>query len=185
MMRATALMLLLALQAGCSTRPRDFRPNMVVAPVNQDVQMRDFAVCKMMVDRGVRGNFSKQAVALAPGAVGATAGFAVGFAAVVSTAASGTVSAITSAITGTTATTTTTAGAATLSTALPIIGAAASVAIAAGIKKSNEKKVKSALGTCMKEYGHDVTTWQLDRSKTSALPAELPRDPAKADENKH
>jgi hypothetical protein len=176
-MTRTATLLLLVLLAGCSTRPRDFRPNVVVAPVNQDVQMRDFAVCKMMVDRGVRGNFSKQTVALAPGAVGATAGFVVTYVAAVNAFAGATASAVTGGL----ATTSSTAGAATLSTALPIIGAAASVAIAAGIKRGNEKKVKSALGACMKEYGHDVTTWQLDRSKTSALPAELPRDPVKLD----
>jgi len=180
-MKRAATLLLLMLLAACSTRPRDFKPNMAVAPVNQGVQMRDFAVCKMMVDRGVRGNFSKQTVALVPGAVGATAGFTVAYVAVVNAAASASVSVLT----GGAATTSSTAGAATLSTALPIIGAAASVAIAAGIKKGNEKKVKSALGACMKEYGHDVATWQLDRSKTSALPAELPRDPAKADESKH
>jgi hypothetical protein len=176
-MKRAVTLLLLVLLAGCSTRPRDFKPNLVVAPVNQDVQMRDFAVCKMMVDRGVRGGFTKQAAALAPGAVGATAGFTVAYVATVNAFTSATASALTGGL----ATTSSTAGAATLSTALPIIGAAASVAIAAGIKKGNEKKVKSALGTCMKEYGHDVTTWQLDRSKTPALPAELPRDPVKLD----
>lgn len=164
MRRATAVMML-AVLAGCSTKPRDFRPNLAVAPINQDVQTRDFAVCKMMVDRGVRGSFVKQAAALTPGVVGTTAGASIAFAAAFETALSG----------GTAST----AGAATLSTALPIVGAAASAAIAAGVKRGNEMKVKSALGACMKEYGHDVTTWQLDRSKTPTLPAELPRDPVK------
>lgn len=167
MRRATTLMMLVLL-AGCSTKPRDFRPTLAVATVNQDVQTRDFAVCKMMVDRGVRGNFAKQAAALTPGVVGTTAGLSVATAAAFQTAFS--------------AGTASTAGAATLSAALPIVGAAASVAIAAGVKRGNEKKVKSALGACMKEYGHDVTTWRLDRSKSPTLPAELPRDPAKLDE---
>ena len=166
MRRATTLMMLV-LMAGCSTKPRDFRPALAVAPVNQDVQTRDFAVCKLMVDRGVRGNFAKQAAALTPGVVGTTTGAAVGFAAAFNTAFSG----------GTTST----AGAATLSAALPIVGTAASVAIAAGVKKSNEKKVKSAMGSCMKEYGHDVTAWQVDRTKVTTLPAELPRDAVKLD----
>jgi hypothetical protein len=157
MRRATTLMLLVVL-AGCSTKPRDFRPNLAVAPVNQDVQTRDFAVCKMMVDRGVRGNFAKQAAALTPGVVGTTAGATISFVAA------------------------STAGAATLSTALPIVGGAASVAIAAGLKRGNEKKVKSALGVCMKEYGHDVTDWKVDRSKPSALPAVLPLDSPKLGE---
>jgi hypothetical protein len=177
MMRAAALMLMLVLQTGCSTRPRDFKPNIAVAPLNQDVQTRDFAVCKMMVDRGVKGDFSKQAAALAPGAIGATAGFGVAYAATVTAFSNATVSALT----GGAAATSSTAGAATLSTALPIVGAVASVAVAAAVKSGNEKKVKSALGACMKEYGHDVTTWQLDRSKMPELPAELPRDPAKLD----
>jgi hypothetical protein len=167
MRRATTLMLLVVL-AGCSTKPRDFRPNLAVAPVNQDVQTRDFAVCKMMVDRGVRGNFAKQAAALTPGVVGTTAGATISFVAAFNSFASlGTAS---------------TAGAATLSTALPIVGGAASVAIAAGLKRGNEKKVKSALGVCMKEYGHDVTDWKVDRSKPSALPAVLPLDSPKLGE---
>ena len=166
-MRRTTTLMMLVLMAGCSTKPRDFRPALAVAPVNQDVQTRDFAVCKLMVDRGVRGNFAKQAAALTPGVVGTTTGAAVGFAAAFNTAFSG----------GTAST----AGAATLSTALPIVGAAASVAIAASVKKSNEKKVKSAMGACMKEYGHDVTAWQVDRTRMTALPAELPRDPVKLD----
>lgn len=166
MRRATTLMMLVLL-AGCSTKPRDFRPALAVAPVNQDVQTRDFAVCKLMVDRGVRGNFVKQAAALTPGVVGTTAGATISFVAATNTFAS--------------LGTTSTAGAATLSAALPIVGTAASVAIAAGVKKSNEKKVKSAMGSCMKEYGHDVTAWQVDRTKVTTLPAELPRDAVKLD----
>jgi hypothetical protein len=177
MRRATTLMML-AVLAGCSTKPRDFKPTMAIAPVNQDVQTRDFAVCKMMVDRGVSGNFTKQAIALTPGAVGVTAGAAVGYAAAVNA----TIGATASALTGGAAATTSTAGAATLSTALPIIGAAASIAISASVKKSNEKKVKSAMGACMKEYGHDVTDWQVDRTRMTELPAELPRDPVKPPE---
>ena len=182
-MTRAATILLLVLLAGCSTRPRDFKPSIAVAPVNQDVQMRDFAVCKMMVDRGLRGNFSKQAAALAPGAAGLGVATAASAAALNATLASVTLNAAVSTITfGTVSTPITTTGAAALSTTvLPIIGAAASIAIAASAKKGNEKKVKSALGTCMKEYGHDVTNWQVDRAKMSELPAELPRDPARVD----
>ncbi len=172
MTRAAILMLMLVLQTGCSTRPRDFKPNIAVAPVNQDGQMRDFAVCKMMVDRGVRGKFGQTAAALAPGAAGTVAG--VGYALVATTNALA--SATATIITGGAATTTSTAGAVTLANVLPIVGTAASVALAAGIKSGNEKKVKSALGACMKEFGHEVATWQVDRSKMSELPAELPRD---------
>ena len=167
-MKHVATFLLLVLLAGCSTKPRDFKPNIAVAPVNQDVQMRDFAVCKMMVDRGVTGNFTKQAAALAPGTAGVSVGASIAY-----------TNSIVNAFSGGAATTA--AGSTTLATALPIVGAAASIAIAAAVKSSNEKKMKSALGTCMKEYGHDVTTWQRDRSKMSELPAELPRDPAKLD----
>lgn len=174
-MRRTTALMMLALLAGCSTKPRDFRPNLAVAPVNPDVQMRDFAVCKMMVDRGIRGNYAKQAAVLTPGAVGATTGAV--FAGIATSTAIG--NGVASALSGGTAATTSTAGATALSAALPIVGAAASVAIAASVKHGNEKKVKSALGACMKEYGHDVTTWQRDRSKVPTLPAELPRDPAK------
>lgn len=183
MTRAATLMLLLILQAGCSTRPRDFKPNIAVAPVNQDVGMRDFAVCKMMVDRGIRGNYAQQAIALTPVTAGATAGFAASFAAGIAAAGQVTANAVVTLGTGGLVTPTTTAASAstTLTTVVPILGAAASVAIAAGVKKGNEKKVKRALGSCMQQYGHEVATWQVDRSKTPELPAELPRDPVNFD----
>lgn len=174
--------LTLALLTGCSTRPRDFKPGLAAVPVDQQVYVRDFAVCKMMVDRGIRGNFPKQAVALAPGVAAGTAGvtiaYTAAFANIGSSIGAGLVNAIASTVGQTTPiATATTTGAGAAATAIPVAGVLVSVAISAGVKRKNEKKVKSALGSCMKEYGHEIAEWQRDRSTNPNLPSELPQDP--------
>lgn len=164
----------LILVSACSTRPRDFQARLSLAPESQDMFTRDFAMCKLMVDRGVRGQFKDQLAANAAAAAGVTAG---GVAASIAVAQQigATLANSISAVAGQTGTATGSAAASTLSVAAPVVGILVSVAISQSIKGKREKQVKSALTNCLAESGYSVTGWTPD-NRVMAMPTVLPTD---------
>jgi hypothetical protein len=172
--RACLCLSALILVSACSTRPRDFQARLSLTPERQDMFTRDFAVCKLMVDRGVRGQFKDQLAANSGAAAGiAAGGVAAGVA--IGTQVGATVANSISAAAGQVGTASGSATASTLSVAAPVVGILVSVAISQTIKGKREKQVKSAMTNCLAESGYSVTGWTPD-NRVMAMPAVLPKD---------
>lgn len=167
------LMMLLVVN-GCSTRPRDFAARLSAAPASQDIFTRDFAMCKLMVDRGVTGKFKDQFAANAAAATGVAVGAVASSVAVSSSIAAGLANGFSAAL-GSTGTATGSATASTLSVAAPAAGILVSVAISRALKGKREKQVKSAMADCLAEAGYIVAGWTPD-NRVLAIPASLPTD---------
>ena len=175
-MKARAILCLCASIAisACSTRPRDFQASLSVAPSSQDMFTRDFAVCQLMVDRGVRGQFKDQLAANSAAAAGIAAGTVAAGAAIAANIGATVANSISAAF-GQVGTATGSATASTLSVAAPVAGILISVAISQSIKGKREKQVKTAMTDCLGESGYTVTGWTPD-NRVMALPMVLPKD---------
>ena len=169
----------LILVSACSTRPRDFQARLSAAPNSQDMFTRDFALCKLMVDRGVRGQFKDQFAANSAAAAGLTVGAGAATVAITTQALAGVANAIPAAV-GQAGTATGSATASTLAFAAPAVGILISVAIAQTIKGKREKQVKTAMTGCLAESGYTVAGWTRD-NRVMAMPTVLPKD-IRADE---
>jgi hypothetical protein len=164
----------LLLAGACSTRPRDFEARLSARPANQDVFTRDFAMCKLLVDRGIKGQFKDQLAANSAAAAGLAAG-GVATSVAISSGVAAVAGNTVSAAFGQVGTATGSATASTLAVAAPMAGILVSVAIAQAVKGKREKQVKAAMTNCLSESGYFVTGWTPD-NRVMALPANLPTD---------
>jgi hypothetical protein len=142
-----------ALVSGCSTRPREFRANVVASlPVerNFDTDMRE---CQVMVRKGIKKDFRRTAAQVAAGAGG---GIAIGVAA--------TSVALSNATTLSGALGATSVGGAAMSVGGPLIAFGVSRIIRTG----REKKYRAGLESCLGEYGYQVAGWEKQKKLTKA-----------------
>ena len=143
-----------SLLAGCSSRPREFRPTLAAAPADQAKYDVDYEQCRTLVASGQRSNFGAR---VASGGVGAAAG--VGVAAATMGGTYGTMGAAAAA-----------ASAAVVM--MPVVGIAAAWGMAKRSKLRKEREIKSATALCLAEQGHQVAGWERTKRKVSAAPAE-------------
>ncbi len=154
-----AAMAILAILSGCSTKPRTFQPIVSPPPADDAAFQKVVNDCVAMVRSGRKNGFAN---AVAVG-VGTGAGAVVGSIAVgsLSTAAGAGFSG--------------SLGAATA--AFPIIGIGVGFGISRAIRSGREKKIKTAMSTCLGEFGYTVASWEVIKKPKKQLKA-----PAKADE---
>ena len=130
---------------GCSSRPREFRPQMASAPVDQAKFDAAYAECKQLY---VAGKLDRNGRA-ASGGAGAVAGTAVGVAGTAAATSAGLY-----------------AGAAVMSATLvlmpvAIVGGAIGMA---KIKRHNkEVAIQRVMGGCLLDRGYQVASWQQAR----------------------
>lgn len=137
---AMSLAVALALQ-GCSSRPRQFTPELAAAPTDRREFDSAFATCTQLLAEGKLTSEGR----LASGAVGAAAGattLAVG-----SAAASGAGLYGGMAVAG-----------ATL-VALPFVAVFGAWGLAKSKKKKKERAIQAATAGCLEERGYKVTGW--------------------------
>lgn len=127
---------------GCSSRPREFRPQMVSAPLDQAKFDAAYAECKQLY---VSGKLDRNG-RLASGGAGAAVGTAVGVAGTAAATSAGLY-----------------AGAAVMSATLvlmpvAIVGSAIGMA---KIKRHNkEVAIQRVMGGCLLDRGYQVASWQ-------------------------
>ena len=153
------MLAILAILAGCSTKPRNFQPIVAPPPADEAAFRKTVNDCVTMVRSGRKSGFAN---ALAIG-VGTGAGAVVGSIAVgsLSTAAGAGFSG--------------SLGAATA--AFPIVGIGVGFGISRAIRSGREKKIKTAMSTCLGEFGYTVASWEVIKK-----PKKQRRVPAKTDQ---
>ncbi|MBA3677058.1 MAG: hypothetical protein H0W74_06585 [Sphingosinicella sp.] len=149
--------------AGCSSRPRQFAPEMKVAVSDPAKYAADYETCRTLVANGQRSGFAGQ---VASGGAGVAAG--VGAGAVVMGGTGGTL-----------------AGAAAAASAamvmMPIVGIAAAWGLAKNRRLKKEKEIKQATALCLSEAGYMVTGWERDKhQKPIKVPKKKAAEPSPA-----
>lgn len=137
---------LLALGA-CSSRPREFVPNLQAPPADLAKYEIDYLKCQALVAQGQRSNFGAR---IASGGAGIATGLGVG-AATMAGASSSMVGAI--------------AAASTAMVAMPVVGIAAAWGVAKARKKKKEREVQEATALCLSEQGYQVAGGELARKR--------------------
>lgn len=148
MIRNIALVAALAVSlTACSSRPRQFAPQMQVAVTDQAKFAADYETCRVLVARGQRSGFGAQ---VASGGAGVAAGVGAGAAMMGGTAG-------------------TMAGAAAAASAavvlMPIVGVAAAWGLAKNRRLKKEKEIKEATALCLSELGYTVSGWKRDKDQ--------------------
>ena len=163
---ATALLI-----GGCSSRPRQFAPTLKTPASNQATYDKDYLTCRTLVGKGYKSDFKATALTLGIGtAAGLGGGLAVG-AVVIST---------TTPTLATLGLNASAAGIGAASVAFPIIGIGVGFGVSRAIRSGREKRIKTALASCLGEYGHSVDGWTLVKKAKSQSTAPTPA-PAVAD----
>jgi hypothetical protein len=151
--RAVVVIAIVTLASGCSTRPREFRANVVASPPverNFDTDMRQ---CQVMVRKGIKKDFRRTAAQVVAGAGGGL---------VVGTAVAGVAAANATTLSG--AFGAASAGGAAMSVGGPLIA----FGVSRMIRTGREKKYRAALETCLGEYGYQVAGWEKQKKLTKA-----------------
>ena len=131
------------LGAACSTRPREFRADLAAPAQDVSAFDRDMRQCQVLVRSGAKKDFKGTVAQIGLGSgVGILAGGGVGAAA--ATASTATFNGVVGAATATTL----------------FVGPLASFGVSRIIRSGREKRYKSALGTCLSEYGYSVSSWK-------------------------
>ncbi len=145
----------LALVSGCSTKPRNFQPIVAPPPASSAAFQKVVDDCVVMVRSGRTSGFAN---AVLIGAGGTVAGIAGGVAAT-SIALSNATSVGGAVGAGG-------AGAAVF----PIVGIAVGFGISRAIRSGREKKIKTAMTTCLGEFGYTVAGWEVIRKTKKKAP---------------
>lgn len=138
-----ALALSAVLVSGCSSRPRQFVPQLAVQPVDGAQYEMQLASCQSEADE----LGAKRSGKLASAGAGAAGG--AGAAVIGSAATSGTYSSFGAAAA---------AGGAVI-VAVPVIGLAAAWGIARSNRARKEKRIKEAATRCLSAHGYEVAGW--------------------------
>ncbi len=140
-----------ALVAACSTRPREFRADLAAPAQDVSAFDRDMRQCQVLVRSGAKKDFKGTVAQIG---LGSGVGLAAGVGASTVAASSISTASLGSAINGA-------AGAAATGAATALVVAPlAAFGVARIIRSGREKRYKSALGTCLSEYGYSVSSWQ-------------------------
>jgi hypothetical protein len=139
---------------GCSSRPRYFVATLNPPAADQVIFEKDMATCRILVGRGYKSNFGAAAASLG---AGSAAGIA-------TTAAS--IAAVDGGLIFGTATTASNV----LAIAVLPVGILAGFGVSRAIRSGREKKVKTALTSCLSEYGHKVDEWTPAKRPKIAKP---------------
>lgn len=172
--KAIATLAILSVLAGCSTRARNFAPQIAI-PITDTMSFEtDYRTCAALVAQGRATDFKSAAATVGAAGAGALGGAAVSVATVSAVGFSG-------------------AGM-IASAAIPGIGLLAAFGASRMIRSGKERKFKRRMEACLGEYGYSVGDWtRIDRRKDAATvalataqpvavdPAEPPTDPELAD----
>lgn len=142
----------LALQ-GCSSRPRQFTPDLAAVPVDRGRFEVDYATCRQLLADGQLTSSGRLASGAAGAAAGATA-LAVG----------GTVAGSAGFYGGLAV-----AGATVV--ALPFVAVAGAWGLAKSKKKKKEKAIQTAIAGCLADRGYEVAGWTRSTERASKLEA--------------
>jgi hypothetical protein len=145
--------------SGCSTRPRYFKASLSQIPADQAQFEETMAVCRTLVGRGYKSNFSSQLASALPGTVGIYAGTAAALTGVFAGLGASIANGISVSLGGTATAASSGAGTAAGATIFPIVGLAIGFGVSRAIRSGREKKLKAALSTCLNEYHYSVATW--------------------------
>jgi hypothetical protein len=137
-----AILAMALVLSACSSRPRQFTPELALAPADQGRFDTDYSECRQLYSDGKLTESGR----LASGAAGAAAGAAV---AVVGGAAASSAGFYTGmAVAGATV------------VALPFVAVASAWGLAKSKKKKKEKAMQIALSGCLEERGYQVSSWK-------------------------
>jgi hypothetical protein len=157
---AIAAAAILAMTTGCSTRPRNFAPQMTTPIADAARFESDYSTCSTLVAQGRTGDFKGAIVTAAATGVG-TFG---------ATGAAATMGAI--GITGIST---------AASFAIPGVGLLAGFGVSRAIRSGKERKFKRRMADCLGEYGYVVTDWSRIDRRADAASVVLAAAPASAD----
>ncbi len=134
--------------AGCSSKPRQFRPVLGAAPADEAAFSAAAEDCRTLIashlDRKGR---------LASGAAGAAAGIGAG--AVGAAATSGTYASVGGAM----------AAAGTVIVAVPVVSVLGAWGLAKARKSKKERAIKTATATCLADKGYQVQDWEVAKKR--------------------
>jgi hypothetical protein len=143
--------------ASCSSRPREFAPELSATPADAAQYEADYQNCRVLVANGQRSGFGDR---VASGGVGVAAGVGVGAA-----MAGGTYGTMAGAMA---------AASATL-VLMPVAGVIGAWGMAKRSKLKKEREIKAATGLCLSELGYDVAGWEESKTQKRIKPARKPR----------
>ena len=125
--------------AGCSTRPRNFTPQITAPTAGMASLEADYRTCATLVAQGRSSDFKGAAATMGAAGAGALGGAAVSVASVSALGFTG-------------------AGM-VASAAIPGIGLLAGFGVSRMIRSGNERKFKRRMETCLGEYGYGIGDW--------------------------
>ena len=159
--KTIATLAILSILSGCSTRPRNFAPQ-IAAPVGGMASLEaDYRTCATLVAQGRTADFKGAAAMVGATGAGALGGAAVSMASVSALGFTG-------------------AGM-VASAAIPGIGLLAGFGVSRMIRSGNERKVKRRMESCLTEFGYTVGDWtrigRRDDAATWALDGAVEAEP--------
>jgi hypothetical protein len=173
--RVIATLAILSIASGCSTRPRNFAPQ-IAMPIADTIGFeRDYRTCAELVAQGRASDFKAAAATMGAAGAGVLGGAAVSVASVSAVGLTGA---------GMVAT-----------AALPGIGFLAGFAATRMIRSGKERKFKRRMEACLGEYGYTVGDWTrigrradaaavaLTTVQTPAPEAAIPQEAALAEKD--
>ena len=135
------------LLAGCSSRPRNFAPQLSAAPANETAYETVLQECRAQAAASVGKNAGRLGSAAGGAAIGAGTGVAAGAAA------------------GSAASSAMFASAAAAAAAMVVVAPVAAIAGAWGISKikknKKERTIKAAMTECLAKSGYSVGSWRV------------------------
>lgn len=146
---AIATLAILSILGGCSTRPRNFAPQIAMPDSGTASFEGDYRTCAALVAQGRDSDFKSAAATFGAAGAGALGGAAVSVASVSAVGFSG-------------------AGM-IASAAIPGIGLIAGFGMSRMIRSGKERKFKRRMEACLGEYGYSVADWtRIDRRDDAA-----------------
>ena len=142
--RIGAATLALALLAGCSSAPRNFRPRLAQEPIDAAGFQRVHDSCKQQVAQGQRENFA------ADRGTSGGVGVAVGAGLTAATVSSAGTSMVAAAAVST-----------AVVASMLILAPLAMFATSRYIRSGKEGEIKQAMGRCLSASGYAVSDWEL------------------------
>jgi hypothetical protein len=152
-MLASAVVATLLIE-GCSSRPRDFKPNLTVSSTDMAAFDQAYAACRQLYVAGKLDSNGR----LASGAAGAAAGGAVALGGAAAATSAGLY-----------------AGAAVASAtivAIPFVAIAGAWGLAKAKQKRKEKAIQQVMGGCLLDRGFQVASWTRAPKAKPLQPAE-------------
>lgn len=163
--RQVAMIAIVALLAGCASRPRAFSPVVRPAPTDQMLFEAAFAVCGEQVAAGRRDSFRAGRTGSAAG------GVAIGGAAAMATGASAMSGA------GLLAGSAATAG---LAIGFAVLAPLAIFGVSRVQRSNKEREIRNAMSGCLAEEGYIIEDWEVAAEGSGVLRSPTQADPAPA-----